>query len=195
MKNWRIFCAGVGGQGTLLTTHLLGEAALAEGIPVMVSEIHGMAQRGGVVESAVVMGNRRSPIISDKEADVLLAFEPSEAMRALRKCHTNTLVIANTEPIIPFTVSSGKEQYPNVDELIDLIRSQVAKLIAFNALDLARKAGSELSQNMVVLGVLLKYGNLPLEVESVKKLIGSKTKKAFRDINMRAFDFGYQVDQ
>jgi len=178
-----------------LTTYLLGEAALAEEIPVMVSEIHGMAQRGGVVESAVVMGDRRSPIISDKEADVLLAFEPSEAMRALRKCHRNTLVIANTEPSIPVTVSTGKEEYPNVEELMELIRSQVGKLVAFNALELAQKAGSELAQNMVILGVLLKYGNLPLEFQSVKKLIGSKTKKAFRNVNLRAFDLGYEVDQ
>ncbi len=191
MSSWRIFCTGVGGQGTLLATYLIGEAALKAGLPVMVSEIHGMAQRGGVVESAVVMGERKSPIISDGEADILLAFEPSEAMRALRKCNPGTLVISNVVPLIPFTVSSGKETYPDVDKLLSSIKDRVGRFIGFNALELARKAGSELSQNMVMLGVLFRHGDLPMEPEIMKELIKTKTKKAFREINLRAFELGY----
>ncbi len=192
MTSWKIFCTGVGGQGTLLTTYLLGEAALASDLPVMVSEIHGMAQRGGVVESAVVIGGRKSPIIADSEADIMLAFEPSEAMRALRKCSQNTLVITNTEPIIPFTVSTGKETYPDVSNLLLSIREQVRKLVALNAAGLAREAGSEMSQNMVILGALLKHGEIPIKVETMQDLIRSRTKKAFRDINLKAFEMGYQ---
>ncbi len=193
MSSWRIFCTGVGGQGTLLATYLIGEAALRAGIPVMVSEIHGMAQRGGVVESAVVMGERKSPIISDGEADILLAFEPSEAMRALRKCNSGTLVISNTVPLIPFTVSSGKETYPDVSKLLDSIRDQVGRFIGFNALELARKAGSELAQNMVILGVLFKHGDLPIQPEIMKELIQTRTKKAFRETNLRAFELGFSI--
>lgn len=193
MSSWRIFCTGVGGQGTLLATYLIGEAALRAGIPVMVSEIHGMAQRGGVVESAVVMGERKSPIISDGEADILLAFEPSEAMRALRKCNSGTLVISNTVPLIPFTVSSGKETYPDVSKLLDSIRDQVGRFIGFNALELARKAGSELAQNMVILGVLFKHGDLPIQPVIMKELIQTRTKKAFRETNLRAFELGFSI--
>ena len=193
MSSWKIFCTGVGGQGTLLATYLIGEAALKAGLPVMVSEIHGMAQRGGVVESAVVMGDRKSPIISDGEADILLAFEPSEAMRALRKCNSETLVISNIVPLIPFTVSSGKESYPEVDKLLDSIRNQVRRFIGFNALELARKAGSELSQNMVILGVLFKHGGLPIDAEIMRDMIRTKTKKAFLDVNLRAFELGYSL--
>ena len=193
MSSWRIFCTGVGGQGTLLATYLIGEAALRAGLPVMVSEIHGMAQRGGVVESAVVMGERKSPIISDGEADILLAFEPSEAMRALRKCNSGTLVISNTVPLIPFTVSSGKETYPDVSKLLDSIRDQVGRFIGFNALELARKAGSELAQNMVILGVLFKHGDLPIQPVIMKELIQTITKKAFRETNLRAFELGFSI--
>ncbi len=193
MNSWRIFCTGVGGQGTLLATYLIGEAALEAGLPVMVSEIHGMAQRGGVVESTVVMGERKSPIISDGEADILIAFEPSEAMRALRKCNSDTLVISNIVPLIPFTVSSGKENYPDVEKLLNSIKNQVRKFIGFNALELARKAGSELSQNMVILGVLFKHGGLPIDPEIMRDLIKTKTKKAFRDVNLRAFELGFSL--
>jgi len=193
MDSWKIFCTGVGGQGTLLATYLIGEAALKAGLPVMVSEIHGMAQRGGVVESAVVMGSRKSPIISDGEADILLAFEPSEAMRALRKCNPESLVISSVVPLIPFTVSSGKESYPDVDKLLDSIKNQVRKFIGFNALELARKAGSELSQNMVILGALFKHGGLPIDPEIMRDLIKTRTKKAFREVNIRAFELGYNL--
>jgi len=193
MDSWIIFCTGVGGQGTLLATYLIGEAALKAGLPVMVSEIHGMAQRGGVVESAVVMGSRKSPIISDGEADILLAFEPSEAMRALRKCNPESLVISSVVPLIPFTVSSGKESYPDVDKLLDSIKNQVRKFIGFNALELARKAGSELSQNMVILGALFKHGGLPIGPEIMRDLIKTRTKKAFREVNIRAFELGYNL--
>ena len=93
MKIWRIFFAGVGGQGTLLATRVLGEAALLTDIKVVVSEIHGMAQRGGVVESAVLMGDVTSPIVSNGEADVLIGFEPLETIRTLTKCNKKSIVI------------------------------------------------------------------------------------------------------
>jgi indolepyruvate ferredoxin oxidoreductase beta subunit len=97
------------------------------------SEIHGMAQRGGVVESAVVFGDAASTIISDAEADVLLGFEPSETLRALNKCNADTVVITNTAPLPPFTVAIGKGTYPDIQELQELIRNKTARLIAFDA--------------------------------------------------------------
>ena len=96
METTRLIIVAVGGQGNLLASKVLGEAALISGVPVRMSEIHGMAQRGGVVESAIVFGDATSSIISDNEADILLGFEPSETLRALNRCNKNTKVITNT---------------------------------------------------------------------------------------------------
>ena len=96
MTRKRLLFTGVGGQGVLLASRLLGEAAMTEGMPVRVSEVHGMAQRGGVVESTVMLGGLESPIISDNEADVLVSLEPLEALRALHRCFTGTVIITNT---------------------------------------------------------------------------------------------------
>jgi len=134
METKRVVFVGVGGQGNLLASRLLGEAALSMGIPSVVSEIHGMAQRGGVVESAVLMGNVTSPIVSNGEADVLVGFEPLETMRTLGKCNSGTLVITNTQPLPPFTVTVGQGRYPPVDEVLDLIETKVERVIALNGI-------------------------------------------------------------
>ena len=157
METKRCIFVGVGGQGNLLASNLLGQAALSMGIPVVVSEIHGMAQRGGVVESAVLMGDVSSPIISEGEADVLVSFEPLETIRILGKCSRNTLVITNVQPLLPFTVSVGQGVYPPVDEVLDKIRIKVQNVIALHGNDLAAKAGNPLSLNMVMLGACLLY--------------------------------------
>jgi len=192
-ESWRIFFTGVGGQGTLLATRVLGEAALVANIPVVVSEIHGMAQRGGVVESAVVMGQVRSPVISDGEVDILMAFEPLEALRAARKCSARSLVICNTSPVAPFSVSSGRDQYPEVPGMMQEISHMVSNLIAYDARALAREAGSELSVNMVMLGTLMRHAKMPFDEKVVKEVLATRTKKAFLDINLKAFELGYQV--
>ncbi len=138
----RIVFVGVGGQGNLLSSRVLGEAALLAGLPVNVSEVHGMAQRGGVVESAVVLGGALSSIVSNGEADVLIGFEPSETLRALEKCSSETAVITNVTPLMPFTVAVGKGVYPDLKEALNLIRKKVKRLIALNADALAEEAGS-----------------------------------------------------
>jgi indolepyruvate ferredoxin oxidoreductase beta subunit len=194
MKSWRIFFTGVGGQGTLLATRVLGEAALLTDISVVVSEIHGMAQRGGVVESAVVMGAAQSPVISDGEADILMAFEPLETLRALRKCSKNSLVIANTSPISPFSVSSGREQYPDVVEIMSTLSNHVNRLVSLDARVLAREAGSELSVNMVLLGVLMRHGEMPFDRGVVETVLNTRTKRAFLEINLKAFHLGFEAN-
>ena len=193
MKTKRLIIVAVGGQGNLLASKVLGEAALLAEVPVRMSEIHGMAQRGGVVESAVVFGDADSTIISDGEADVLLGFEPSETLRALNKCSANTVVITNTAPLPPFTVAIGKGTYPDLKELPKLIRSKTAKLIAFDAQALAKKAGNIMSLNMVLLGSLIQTGIMPVSAEQVKEAIQTSTKKAFVDINVKAFELGFEA--
>jgi indolepyruvate ferredoxin oxidoreductase beta subunit len=194
MERWRIFFTGVGGQGTLLATRVLGEAALLSETRVVVSEIHGMAQRGGVVESAVVMGAVRSPTISDGEADVLVGFEPLETFRALRKCSATSVVISNNSPIIPFTVASGRVRYPNLEEMMNTVADRVGRLIVLDATALACEAGSEMAVNMVLLGTLIRHGNLPFGREVVERVLETRTKKSFLKINRKAFDLGFRVD-
>ena len=191
MDPTRLIIVAVGGQGNLLASKVLGEAALLSGIPVRMSEIHGMAQRGGVVESAVVFGSAKSSIISDGEADALVGFEPSETLRALNKCNSSTIVITNLSCLPPFTVTLGKSVYPDLDKLQDLIRSKTKHLIAFNAADLAKQAGNILSVNIVLLGALIQTDILPLSADSVKEAIQTKTKKTFVESNLKAFELGF----
>ncbi len=187
----RIVIVAVGGQGNLLASHLLGECALANGIPVQISEIHGMSQRGGIVESSIVIGDALSSIISEGEADILVGFEPAETLRDIAKCNKNSLVISNTAPIPPFTVSVGMGVYPSIDDSMKLIRAKVRRLIAFDATSLANEAGSLLTLNMVMIGALAKTGLIPLSESLLKKAIKDKTKKGFLEMNLKAFDLGY----
>jgi indolepyruvate ferredoxin oxidoreductase beta subunit len=195
METKRIVIVAVGGQGNLLASSVLGEAALLAGIPMRMSEIHGMAQRGGVVESALVFGDAASTLISDGEADVLVGFEPAETLRALGKCNARTVVITNLAPLMPFTVNIGLGVYPDLKTLQELIRAKTARLIAFNAAELAKQAGNVLAVNMVLLGALIQTQVLPLSVETVKAAMRRKTKAAFLETNLRAFDLGFQAAQ
>jgi len=190
METKRIVFIGVGGQGNLLASRLLGEAALSLNIPAVVSEIHGMAQRGGIVESAVLLGDVTSPIVSNDEADVLIGFEPVETLRALSKCNKDTIVITNTSPLPPFTVSVGQGVYPPVDEIMGLIHAKAGKVIALDGNAMAKEAGNPLSLNMVMLGALIGSGSIPVGAEDMKKTISTTTKKAFLESNLKAFDLG-----
>ncbi|BBO88736.1 indolepyruvate oxidoreductase subunit beta [Desulfosarcina ovata] len=193
MQTKRLIIVAVGGQGNLLASKVLGEAALLCGVPVRMSEIHGMAQRGGVVESSVVFGDAKSTIISDGEADVLVGFEPLETLRALNKCSRETTVITNMTPLPPFTVAIGRGTYPDLNQLQTLIQAKTKQLIAFDAVELAKSAGSVLAVNIVLLGALIKTGILPITKENLQTAIRTKTKKAFVDVNLKAFDLGFQL--
>jgi indolepyruvate ferredoxin oxidoreductase beta subunit len=193
MDTTRLIIVAVGGQGNLLASSVLGEAALLSDIELNMSEIHGMAQRGGVVESSLVFGGAKSPIIADGEADVLVGFEPAETLRALGRCNKNTVVITSLAPLMPFTVNIGQGVYPDLDELQARIRAKIAKLIAFNAATLAKESGNVLSVNMVLLGALAQTEILPFSADTIKEAMKRKTKKAFLDSNLKAFDLGYQA--
>ena len=189
-ENLRIFLTGVGGQGTLLASRLLGEAALAAGYNPMVSETHGMAQRGGIVVSTVVLGDLKSPLISPGEADIVLGFEALEAFRALDRCHAGTLVIANTATMVPYPVAIGQARYPSVAQMFHRLAEQVGALLAFDAGVLARQAGSPLAVNMVLLGALAATEYLPISVQDILSVIRTRTKEKFLASNLQAFDLG-----
>jgi len=189
----RIVFVGVGGQGNLLSSRILGEAALLAGIPVNVSEVHGMAQRGGVVESAVVLGGAMSSIVSNGEADVLIGFEPSETLRALEKCSQESTVITNVTPLMPFTVTVGKGVYPDIKEALELIRRKVKRLIAINADALAVEAGSAMAVNIVMLGALAQSNTVPVNADQMKGALKMNLNKKLWEVNLKAFDLGYEA--
>jgi len=190
MKVTRLVIVAVGGQGNILAARVLGETAVIAGEPVRMSEFHGMAQRGGVVESMILLGDGESVCISDGEADLLVGFEPSETIRALKKCNRNSVVITNTHPVPPFTVALGKAEYPPVPSTMDKISGKVKKLLAFDATALAVQAGSALALNMVMLGALAGSGVVPLGAMSIRETIGEKTSKGLVETNLKAFDLG-----
>lgn len=177
----------------MLASKLLGEAALLAGVPVRMSEIHGMAQRGGMVESAIVFGGARSSIISNGEADVLVGFEPLETLRAIDKCNPSTVVITNMAPLPPLTVATGKGAYPDLDQLPDLFRPRAKKLVAIDAAGLARQSGNIMALNMVLLGALMRSDTLPVRTDHLKTVIRTKTKAAFVNINLKAFELGFEA--
>lgn len=189
----KLIIVAVGGQGNLLASKVLGEAALEAGIPVQMSEIHGMAQRGGVVESSIIFGDAKSSIIADGEADVLLGFEPLESLRAVAKCNTETDLITNMKPLQPFTSAIGLAKYPSLEEMERLLKAKSGSFLGFDATSLAIEAGTSLSLNMVLLGALASKDVIPLDKALIEKTIKEKTKKEFCETNLKAFESGFNV--
>ena len=182
-----IMIVGVGGQGTLLASRILGNTVLNEGYDVKVSEVHGMSQRGGSVVTYVKFGDAvHSPIIDKGEADIILAFELLEAYRALPWLKQGGKIIVNRQQISPMPVITGAAQYP---EDIEGKLSAVANVTALDALSLAEQAGSAKAVNVVLIGLMAKNTDIPYEkwVETVKTTVPAK----FLEINLKAFDLGY----
>lgn len=190
MTTKRIMIVAVGGQGNILAARIVGEAAAAAGITPRMSEFHGMAQRGGVVESMVLLGDGVGYCIADGEADILLGFEPSETIRAAKKCGAHSVIITNTAPQPPFTVATGQSRYPDIDSAMAKLAGRVNRLIAFDATSLALRAGSSLSLNMVMLGALAGSGATDVAPDRFRAAMTGKTKAAFAGINLQAFDLG-----
>ncbi len=190
MNTTRLIIVSVGGQGNIFLSQILGKAALIKNVPVKISEIHGMAQRGGIVESSVIFGDVHSSIISDGEADILLGFEPAESLRALVKCNKKTVIITNTSQLPPFTANIGLGEYPDIDYALQYIKSRVSRLFSFNATSLAIQAGDIMSLNMVMTGALISLNLLPVSSKNLTDAIKNITKSHAVDINLKAFELG-----
>lgn len=188
MQNTKnIMIVGVGGQGTLLASRILGNAVISEGYDVKVSEVHGMSQRGGSVVTYVKYGDKVfSPIIDRGEADMILAFEKLEAARALPYLKEGGTVILNDREIAPMPVIAGAAEYP--DGLVADIAAK-AKVIAIDALSLSLEAGSAKAVNVVLIGVLARSSDISKEVwiQTIKDTVPAK----FLDLNLKAFELGY----
>ena len=185
----KIMIVGVGGQGTLLASRILGNVAIGEGYDVKVSEVHGMSQRGGSVVTYVKYGDKvHSPIIDRGEADIVLAFELLEAYRAVPYLKKGGKMIVNSQKIDPMPVITGAAKYP---EDIEKKLSKDADTIVVDALAKAKEAGNIKAVNVVLIGVLAKTTDIPYEkwVETIKTTVPPK----FLDINLKAFEIGYNL--
>lgn len=187
-----IALAGVGGQGTLVAGKLLGTVAIKLGLDVKVSEVHGMSQRGGSVITYVRMGSKVfSPIIETGTADFCLAFEELEALRWSGLLKTSGTMIINSQKIRPLPVLMGKTQYPQeIRSVIESAADGKARIIEIDALASALTAGSPRAVNMVMLGALSIFTDIPLDYweESVMEVFAVKPKLI--PINLQAFHFG-----
>lgn len=181
---------GVGGQGTLLASRILGNALLAYGYDVRVSEVHGMSQRGGSVVTYVKYGEKDySPVICRGEADIILAFEQLEAARWLSHLKKGGILITNTQRINPMPVVTGAAEYPG--DITDKIKAKGISLIAADAQSLALSAGSEKTANVVLIGVMTKY--LGVDDITVEKTIRELVPARFLDVNMKAYELGRNI--
>jgi indolepyruvate ferredoxin oxidoreductase, beta subunit len=189
-KVFRIVLAGVGGQGSVTAGRLLGEGALADGKPVMTSEVHGMSQRGGIVDSTVVIGPVKSALVGKGQANVLLAFEPVEALRSLGYASKKTVAVVNTAKIVPFAVTMDMAEYPDVKQSIKLLEDSVGRVVAIDAVKLAEKAGSAKALNSVLIGALSATGVLPIDPDTLRKTVLSMVPKKFLKENEKAYALG-----
>ena len=186
MKKFDLVIVGVGGQGTLLASKILGHLALNEGCGVKVSEVHGMSQRGGSVITHVRVGDEvYSPIVAYGEADFLLSFEELEAARAASFLKESGVAIVNTQVIWPMPVITGAAAYP--ENIVEKL-SALGSVQALDALKLAEEAGSPKAVNVVLIGVLSRRMDIPEEVwlKALDEVVPAK----FLELNKKAFALG-----
>jgi indolepyruvate ferredoxin oxidoreductase beta subunit len=194
VKELNIIIAGVGGQGVVLLSELLGNSAVSDGLKVRGSEVLGMAQRGGSVFSNIRLGTDvEAPMTADSKCDVLIAVEPSEGLRNIQYLNKNTTVILNIRKVIPATVSMGKSTYPEIEQIVAKLKSVTSQVITVDANDLAEKAGNRQSTNVVMLGTLFGSGKVPINVDTIKAQIRERFAGKAAEVNIKAFDLGYEA--
>lgn len=189
---YNIIIAGVGGQGTLLASKLMGKVFLEQEKDIKVSEVHGMSQRGGSVVTYIRYGEKvYSAVIEKGEANMIISFELLEAARWMPYLRPEGVIITNTQKINPMPVITGQAKYP--ENILEKIRQTGLKVIPLDAKSLAEKAGNVKSVNMVLLGVAARYLHLDKSVwvDDITATVPQKTV----EINLKAFDYGYSLKE
>lgn len=190
MSKLNIMIVGVGGQGTLLASKILGNVAMKKNYDVKVSEVHGMAQRGGSVVTYVKFGEKvYSPIIEKGEADIILAFEELEGLRWLEYLRPGGKIILNRQIINPMPVIIGKAKYP--ENIAGRIKEAVKSTVFVEALPIAKECGNSKAVNVVLLGVLARSTEVDKDIwiDAIKEVVPQK----LLDINIKAFEAGYGI--
>ncbi|RBQ23713.1 Indolepyruvate oxidoreductase subunit IorB [Candidatus Methanobinarius endosymbioticus] len=192
-NSYNVYICGVGGQGIIKTSVIIGEAAMNEGYDVLMSEIHGMSQRGGVVSTELKIGDYKSSIIEKNNADIILSFEPSESIRVLDKSNEDTKIIFNTYPIVPSTLTQFNQTYPDIKEMINSLNENYDFVYPIDGEKLAIESGSLLSLNMVLLGAAIANNTFPLSKESIISSMKNNLHPKFHEMNVKAVEKGYNT--
>jgi len=188
---YSVVIVGVGGQGVMLASRVIGECAMNEGYEVVASEVHGMAQRGGSVTAMVRFGEGvLSPLVPRAGAGLIVGFEPLETYRALSFANKNTLVVTDVERIVPMAVIDGNEKYPDVNCLLEGMTRVGLRVVALDATEMAEKAGTRLAVNSVLIGAASSMPNFPLGHEGLRSTLMASVPERFRKENESAFNLG-----
>ncbi len=183
-----IVVVGVGGQGVILISNIIGKAAMKAGYPVRGAETHGMAQRGGSVISHIRLGCEFGPLVPAGGADILLALEPAESLRYAHYLSEDGIALVNTNPVLPITVTTGQSSYPPLEEILAPLQRICSSVKTLNATKLAAKAGNPQAMNVVMLGALSKY--IPLLEDMLIESLSESIPAKFLEVNRRAFALG-----
>ncbi|MCL4327677.1 MAG: indolepyruvate oxidoreductase subunit beta [Candidatus Thermoplasmatota archaeon] len=189
MKTFNMIIAGVGGQGVITAGTLISEAAIKAGLNVVMSEIHGLSQRGGSVSVEVRIGDVYGPISPRRRVDLIMGFEPIETFRVLQSVNTDARVLMNKEKLTPISVSMKDEEYPDIQKMISMVSSS-SKIYEIDAVDLGRKAGSFRSANVVMIGAALSLGILPVNEKNITDALIDRFTGKLLDINIGAMKLG-----
>jgi len=191
MEPYNIYISGVGGQGIIKTSTVIGEAAMKSSMPVVMSEVHGMAQRGGGVSTELKIGDAYSPIIENGSADLLISFEPIEALRAIPKISMKTSVVVNKSPIYPFNLKAADISYPNIETVLEELNNKSKEVFALEADQIAKESGHILSMNMVMLGAATAVNGFPIKKEIIIDSMEANLPDKSMNLNLMAFETGF----
>lgn len=192
-KEINIIICGVGGQGVVSMSELLGNAAVKDGVTVKGSEVLGMAQRGGSVFSNLRLGGDViAPLTPEGKVDVLIAVEPSEALRNIHYLAKNSVVVLNSTTVFPYTVYLGQSGYPEQEKILAKLREVTDNVIMLDASKIAREAGSLQAANVVMMGALFGSGMVPIKPETAKSVVEARFPAKAAATNLKAFDLGYE---
>ena len=191
---YTIQIVGVGGQGVLMASNVLGTAAMNAGYKVMMSEVHGMAQRGGSVMSSVRFGdNVYSPLEAEGGADLIMGFEPAETVRSLHLGNGSTSILMNLDPVLPSMVAAGFDEYPAIDDLVEAVRTTNPNVVTIDATLIAIKAGKAVAANAVMIGAVAAMKDIPLTKDQLREALVSQVPQKFLDLNLDAFERGFNA--
>ena len=184
-----IVLTGVWGQGVITAANILGQGAIKANITVYVSEVHGMAQRGGAVNCSVRMGDVSGPLVARGTADALVGMEPIETLRCIHYTNKKTCILTDIATVVPFTVSVGSETYPDVTEVFKELETY-GKLYKIDATKIAKDAGGVITKNIVMLGALSATNVIPFTSDILLETILEKIPQKYHQMNKKAFENG-----
>ena len=183
---------GVGGQGVLLASMVLGNAAMDMGYKVAMSEVHGMAQRGGSVLSTLRFGDDViSPLEATGNSDLIMGFEPAETCRNLQLANKDSVILMNMDPVLPSMVAAGFEEYPDVNSLVDAVKKLNPNVVTIEATDIAIEAGKAVAANAVMIGAVAAMKGFPIPKDVLLETLKKQVPPKFVDLNVKAFEMGY----